>query len=228
MKVCAIIAAAGTSERMKSPMKKQFMELGTKPIIVHTLEKFDQCPAIDCITIVVPQEWSIYVAEAIVDKFNISKVRKIVTGGATRQESVFAALKTIDEDIPFVAIHDAVRPLLPPGLLIKVIHRGMETGAAILAVPAHDSIKKVNNDRVEQSIDRNSIWLAQTPQVFGKNLIVQAYEQALRDQYVAADDSELASRLGHPVHVVESSLINFKITTQEDLEIAKYLIEQAE
>jgi len=224
VKVGAIIAAAGRGRRMNSPMNKQFMELGKRPILAHTLEKFDHCPDIDCIDIVVPQEWLLYVAENIVDKFNIAKVRKIVIGGATRQESVFAALKAIDENIRYVAIHDAVRPLLSQNLLLEVLHRGMETGAAILALPVRDSLKKINNGKVERTLDRSSIWLSQTPQVFERNLIVQAHEQAFNDQYFAADDSVLVERLGHPVCVVESNFMNFKITTPEDLEIAKYLI----
>jgi 2-C-methyl-D-erythritol 4-phosphate cytidylyltransferase len=225
--VCAIIAAAGCGRRMASPINKQFMELGTKPILAHTLEKFEQCSIIDCIEIVAPQEWLLYIAEDIVDKFKISKVRKIVIGGATRQQSVFAALKALDINIPFVAIHDAVRPLLQPDLLVEVLHRGMDTGAATLAMPARDSIKKVNCGKIEQTLDRSSIWLAQTPQVFERELILQAYEQASRDQYFATDDSELVERLGHPVYVVASNFANYKITTQEDLEIAKCLIKEA-
>jgi 2-C-methyl-D-erythritol 4-phosphate cytidylyltransferase len=224
MNVCAIIAAAGRGTRMNSPMNKQFLELGNKSILAHTLEKFDHCPDIDCIDIIVPQEWLLYVAENIVDKFCISKVRKIVVGGATRQESVFAALKAIDENIRYVAIHDAVRPLLQPDLLLEVLHRGMETGAAILAVPVRDSLKKISNGKVEHTLDRSSIWQAQTPQVFERSLIVQAHEQAFCDQYFASDDSALVERLGHPVYVVASNFMNFKITTPEDLEIATSLI----
>lgn len=224
MKVCAIIAAAGQGKRMDNPVNKQFMELGNKPILAHTLEKFEQCPLIDCIEIAAPQDWLLYIAEDIVDKFNILKVRKIVIGGATRQQSVLAALQALDANIPYVAIHDAVRPLLHPDLLIEVIKRGMETGAAILAMPARDSIKKVNTGKIQLTLDRNLIWLAQTPQVFERELIVQAYELAVSDQYVATDDSELVERLGHPIYVVASHRANFKITTQEDLELAKYLI----
>lgn len=228
MNVCAIIAAAGRGTRMNSPMNKQFLELGNKSILAHTLEKFDHCPDIDCIDIIVPQEWLLYVAENIVDKFSISKVRKIVVGGATRQQSVFAALKAIDENIRYVAIHDAVRPLLPPDLLLEVLHRGMETGAAILAVPVRDSLKKISNGKVEHTLDRSSIWQAQTPQVFERSLIVLAHEQALRDQYFAADDSALVERLGHPVYVVESNFMNFKITIPKDLELATSLITEVE
>lgn len=227
MKVCAIIAAAGKGSRMETPVFKQFLELGNKPVLAHTLEKFEQCPHIDCIVIVAPQEWVVYIAEEIVDKFKISKVQKLVIGGATRQQSVFAALKVLDTNIHFVAIHDAVRPLLQPRLLDEVLQRGINTGAAILAMPARDTIKKVHFEKIDQTLDRSSIWLAQTPQVFARDLIVQAYEQALSDQYHATDDSELVERLGHPVDVVASNFSNFKITTQEDLEIAEWLIKEA-
>lgn len=226
MSVWAIIAAAGQSNRMHSPIKKQFMDLGEKPILVHTLDRFDRCPIIDGIDIVVPDRCEAYVEKNIVARFLMSKVGKIITGGATRQESVRIALNALAENVRYVAIHDAARPLLSSELLLEVLQRGMETGAAILAMRACDSLKQAHQHKVEKTLDRSSIWLAQTPQVFEKNLIIQAHEQAGRDRYAAYDDSELVERLGHPVAIIESNFLNFKITTPDDLDIARNLIDK--
>jgi 2-C-methyl-D-erythritol 4-phosphate cytidylyltransferase len=225
--ICAIIAAAGCGKRMGSSIHKQFLQIENKPILVHTLEKFRQSTLIDSIIIVVPKDWYRYVLENIVDKFRISKVNKIVIGGATRQESVHKALKAVSEDISTVVIHDAVRPLISLNLLNKVILKGKETGAAVLAVPIHESIKKVSDNQIEQSLERDSIWLVQTPQVFKKDLIFHAYQQAFFNSITATDDSELVEFLGYPIHVVEGSRSNIKITTKEDLDLAKFLIRKS-
>ncbi len=224
MSVCAIIAAAGRGHRLGSLVNKQFLEIEKKPIIVHTLEKFCQCDLIDSIIIVVPEDWFLYVAENIVDKFNVAKVNKIVIGGATRQESVYAALKAVDKHFSTVVIHDAVRPLINSEVLKKVIIRGEETGAAVLAVPIQDSIKKISNNQIVQTLDRNSVWFVQTPQVFKRDLIFKAYEQAFFNHVIATDDSELVEYLGYPISVVEGSRTNIKVTAQEDLNLVKFLM----
>lgn len=225
MSVGAIIAAAGHGERIASPIPKQFLGIENKPIVVHTLEKFCQCELIDCIIIVVPKDWYQYVVENIIEKYSILKVDKILIGGATRQESVCRAIEAMNEEIVTVVIHDAVRPFVTLNLLRKVIKKGTETGAAILAVPAHDSIKKVSGKQIEYSLKRDSIWLVQTPQVFKKELILNAYQQAFFNCRTASDDSELVEYLGYPIAVVEGSRTNIKITTPEDLDLAKVLLQ---
>jgi 2-C-methyl-D-erythritol 4-phosphate cytidylyltransferase len=224
--VCAIIAAAGHGRRIGGSTYKQFLEIEQKPIVVHTLEKFRQCELIDSILLVVPKDWYRYVTENIIEKYNISKVNKVVIGGATRQESIYKALKALNEEVSTVVIHDAVRPLISVNLLNNVISKGMVTGTAVLAVPVYDSIKKVSGRQVEHSLKRDSVWLVQTPQVFKKDLIFNAYQQAFFNCITATDDSELVEYLGYPIHVVAGSLTNIKITTQEDLELAKILIQK--
>jgi 2-C-methyl-D-erythritol 4-phosphate cytidylyltransferase len=222
--VCAIIAAAGHGDRIASPIPKQFLEIENKPIVVHTLEKFCQCELIDRIIIVVPKDWYRHIVENIIEKYSILKINKIVIGGATRQESVYRAIEAVSEDIVTVVIHDAVRPFVTLNLLRKVIKKGKETGAAVLAVPAHESIKKVSGKQIKYSIKRDSIWLVQTPQVFKKDLILNAYQQAFFNCITAADDSELVEYLGYPIDVVEGSRTNIKITTQEDLDLAEIIV----
>ena len=226
MSVCAIIAAAGCGNRIGGSICKQFIEIKKKPIIVHTLEKFRQSELIDSIVIVVPKEWYRYATVDLIEKYNISKVEHVVIGGATRQESVYNALRALNEDVSTVVIHDAVRPLISLDLLNEVINKGIATGAAVLAVPVHDTLKKVSGNIIAHTLNRDSVWLVQTPQVFKKELIFNAYQQAFFNCITATDDSELIEYLGHPIHVVAGSRANIKITTQEDLELAEILIQE--
>jgi len=222
--VCAIIAAAGHGQRMGTPIYKQFLEIENKPILVYTLEKFCQSKLVDSIIIVIPKAWYRFVVENIIDKYDLSKVSQIEIGGATRQESVYNALKAVSQDTTIVVIHDAVRPLISRKLLQQVIIKGSETGAAILAVPVLESLKKISGKLVKLSIDREAVWQVQTPQVFQKNLILNAYQQAFFKGKTATDDSELVELIGHPISVVEGSRTNIKITTPEDLNLAKLLL----
>jgi 2-C-methyl-D-erythritol 4-phosphate cytidylyltransferase len=222
--VCAIIAAAGRGKRMGGLTPKQFLEINFKPVLAHTLEKFCQCELIDCIIIVAPKDWHQHIIENIIEKYSIFKVNIIVNGGATRQESVYSALEAVNEEASTVVIHDAVRPVVTLNLLRKVINKGKETGAAVLAAPVYESLKKVSRKQVDYSLSRNSVWLVQTPQVFKKDLILNAYQQAFFNSRTASDDSELVEYLGYPIHVVEGSRANIKITTPEDLKLAEILL----
>jgi len=224
--VCAIIAAAGRGERMGGSIPKQFLEIKHKPILAHTLEKFCQCELIDRIIIVAPKDWQQYIIENVIEKYHILKVNIIVSGGATRQESVYCALKVVNEQTSIVVIHDAVRPVVTADLLRKVINKGKETGAAVLAVPVHESLKKVSRKQVACSLNRDSVWLVQTPQVFKRDLILNAYQQAFFNCRTASDDSELVEYLDYPIHVVAGSRANIKITTPEDLKLAEILLGQ--
>lgn len=224
MSVCAIIAAAGRGERLGGPLPKQFVEIDQKPILVYTVEKFCQSELIDSIVMVVPEDWRELVEQRIITQFGLTKISHIVTGGSTRQASIANALATIDKNIETVVIHDAVRPLISQDLLHKVIEKGKETGAAVVAVPIYDSIKKVTNLQIVQTLARESAWLIQTPQVFQRELIVKAYRLATLHGIVAADDSALVECLNYPIQVVEGSRINIKITMPEDLTLAKVLL----
>lgn len=224
--ICAIIAAAGQGRRMNNSIFKQFLTIENKPIIAYTLEKFCQCTSIDCITIVIPEDQD-QVVQYIIKKYQLTKVRNIVVGGATRQKSVFEALKTLDSSISTVVIHDAVRPLISLQLIDNVIKRGIETGAAVVAVPVQESLKKCSNNEIIYSLNRDSVWLAQTPQVFEKKLILRAHEQAVLKNISATDDAELVEYLGYPIHIVAGEITNIKITTQSDFELASLLIRNA-
>ncbi len=224
MSVCAIIAAAGQGSRMGSPIPKQFWKICHKPILAYTLEKFCQCQLIDRIIIVVPDRWIAPVEKDIREAWGITKSCMITAGGATRQDSVFQALQLLAEHEDIVVIHDAVRPLLSLNLLNEVIAKGRETGAAVVAVPAYDSIKIVADFQIQKTLSREFAWLIQTPQVFHRDIIIHAYRQAYQRGITATDDSALVEYLGQPISVIPGSRWNFKITTPEDFEMASRLL----
>jgi 2-C-methyl-D-erythritol 4-phosphate cytidylyltransferase len=196
--VCAIIAAAGCGKRIGGLIYKQFLEIKKKPIVVHTLEKFRQSELVDSIVIVVPKDWYRYVTVNLIEKYNITKVNQVVIGGVTRQESVYNALKVLNEEVSTVVIHDAVRPLIGLDLLNEVAH----------------------------TLNRDSVWQVQTPQVFKKDLIFNAYEKAFFNCITATDDSELIEYMEYPIHVVAGSRTNIKITIPEDLDLAEILLQE--
>ncbi|MFZ5515710.1 MAG: 2-C-methyl-D-erythritol 4-phosphate cytidylyltransferase [Candidatus Zhuqueibacterota bacterium] len=224
MKLCAIIAAGGRGLRMKSAVNKQFIEIEKKPIIAHTLEIFERNAHVDYIIPVVPEDWLLYFAENVVDTYSFAKINKIVIGGQSRQESVFAGLKSLEAEITHIVIHDAVRPFLDQSSLNEIVATGERTGAAILAMPVSDTLKQVQNGIVEKTLDRSAIWRVQTPQMFERMVIVRAYQKAFEDGVWATDDASLVERLGYKVHIVEGRASNIKITTPDDLLLATYIL----
>ncbi|HLG17403.1 MAG TPA: 2-C-methyl-D-erythritol 4-phosphate cytidylyltransferase [Blastocatellia bacterium] len=219
----AIIAAAGIGSRMHTDRAKQMMELGGAPLLVHTLRRFEDCQAVDQIILVVQPNLSAEVL-GLVSRYNVTKVSRVVGGGAERQDSVYRGLQVIkDDDDGIVAIHDAVRPFVRPEEIAAVIERAKITGAAILATPATDTIKQVKSARVQRTLERRRIYHAQTPQAFRLSIIREAYERAYADGVMATDDSQLVERLKHPVSVVEGSAINIKITRPFDLRMAEVI-----
>ena len=221
MSTCAIIAAGGRGVRMAAKINKQFLEINDKPIIAHAIEKFNLSLLIDKIILVVPEDWIEFVSDSVVKKYNFSKVEKIVRGGDTRQKSIFSGLQELTTSDSVVVIHDAVRPFISPQILQRVINKGIETGAAIVAVRASDTIKRVQNGLIESTLNRDLIWFAQTPQVFHKDIILKAYLHAVENNFDATDDSSLVEQMDYPVHLVEGSYSNIKITNPSDLKLAE-------
>jgi 2-C-methyl-D-erythritol 4-phosphate cytidylyltransferase len=225
LKTIAIIVAGGVGKRIKGDLPKQFLKLGDRPILAHTIEKFERCELIDEIILVVPEEYLGYCSHAIVDPHSFRKIHKIVGGGKERQDSVQLGLKACPRPTSIVAIHDGVRPLILPERISESIKLCRQMKAVILAVPVKDTIKRVENGSVVTTLDREKLWLVQTPQVFEYELILRAYQKAGEDDFVATDDSILVERLGCNVAVLEGDYENIKITTAEDLIIAGRLIE---
>ena len=225
MNVHVLIPAAGAGRRMGGDTNKQYLLLAGRPILAHTISLFENHPAVSGITLVAPSEEIKFCQDDIVTPYGFSKVSQIVAGGKERQDSVRNGLRACSaaaDDI--VLIHDGVRPLLPSKLINTVIATVAAQGAALVAVPAKDTIKVVVDGRVKQTPDRSTLWQAQTPQAFRYELIASAHEKAYKEGYQATDDAQLAEWAGHPVAVVEGDYRNLKITTPEDLLLAESFI----
>ena len=217
----AIIAAAGIGSRMQAGRAKQLIELGGVPLLVHTLRRFEECSAVDHVILVLQPSLTAEVL-ALASRHNFTKITRVVAGGAERQDSVYRGLQVITpETAGVVAIHDAARPFVKPEEIRTVIELAATKGAALLAVPATDTIKQVRSGRVQRTLDRKAIYHAQTPQAFQYAIIREAYDRAFEDGFVGTDDSQLVERIGHRVSVVEGSYTNIKITRPFDLRLAE-------
>ena len=224
----AIIVAAGQGTRMGGESLKQFRELAGTPIIIHALKRFEQCTTIGETIAVVP---SGHVTDflALAGRYHLRKLVRVVPGGATRAESVFRGLQAVRAaTAEIIAVHDGVRPFVTPEEIDHVVRAAQISGAAILATPATDTIKEVQNGCVMRTLIRSNVWHAQTPQCFRYDLLRRAYEQALADQVEVTDDSALIERLGVAVSVVEGDTRNIKITRPQDFELAEVLLRNFE
>lgn len=224
----AVIPAAGNSSRMGQQLKsgsKVFTELSAdgSTALSCTLRNFELSQVISGYVIATRRE-DIALIEQIVDSLGI-KVPVICTqGGQTRQDSVFAALQLLPEEVQLVAVHDAARAFCKPKLIRDVVISAEKSEAAILAIPAKSTLKNTTNGAVVETIDRSKIWEAQTPQVFKRSVIIEAHKKAQSEEFVGTDESQLVERLGVAVSIVESDGSNFKITTPEDLDFAQWLV----
>jgi 2-C-methyl-D-erythritol 4-phosphate cytidylyltransferase len=216
-KTYAIIPAAGLGVRMGNT-RKQFLRLDGTPILSLTLRKFDACPLVDEIFVATRGEDARAVREMITAA-NISKKVTVVQGGDTRQQSVENALRALPSDAALVAVHDAVRPFVSVDEITAVIREAERSGASILAVLCVDTVKQVERTRITATIPRERIVLAQTPQVFLYSLLLNAFEQARRDQFTGTDEASL-------VTVVPGSPRNIKITAPHDLQLAQFYLQQ--
>ena len=224
MRVVAIIPAAGEGRRMGKDVEKQFLHLRGIPLLVHTLKVFDESPEVDAVIVVVGAQQRHALDKYVLRPYPCRKLLRIVDGGPERQDSVANGLRTVPRECELVVIHDGVRPLLSRNLLRSVLKAADRHGAAIAAIPAGDSVKQAEGGVVTASLDRENIWLAQTPQIFRTNILRQAYEKAARDGLTVTDDAGLVERTGVSVHLVLGSPENIKVTTPADLIIAEAIL----
>ena len=222
----AIIVAAGKSERFGDPLPKQFHEVAGRPLLSWAIEKFELASSIDKIVVVVAADYRLETTRKIIDPFGFNKVVKVVCGGDSRQQSVLKGLEALPESVKVVAIHDGVRALVSPEDIDKVVKLALAEKAAMLALPATDTLKKVKNHSVVGTLDRSQIWLAQTPQAFEYQLILKAHRKFADNPKgtIVTDDASLVEALGVKVKVVKPSTLNLKITTAEDMNYAESLL----
>ena len=221
MSVWAIVAAGGTGERFGGNRPKPFADLDGKPVVVRTLEIFEGHARVDGIVLVAHPGWLKDYRE-LVARHGLRKVKAVVAGGATRTASVRSGLAALDAGVDVVMVHDGVRPLVAPEIITAGLEAVKTTGAAVAAVPVKPTIKAVDpkTGAVTATLDRGALWEAQTPQVFDRRVLEDAYRD---ESGGASDDAALVERRGGKVAVFMGSYSNVKITTPDDLVVARAL-----
>ena len=238
-----IIVAGGSGSRMKAARKKAFLEIAGTPLLEHTVRAFAGIEGIARTIIVLPAEELRQLTgsdEASVDLTDLQAdarpfahrlrelgVARLVVGGARRQDSVLNGLWATEEDHEFVLVHDGARPLVQADDVRALMRKTRETGAAILAAPVLDTLKRATEDgMIGETIERRGLWRAQTPQAFRRAVLREAFSK--HNAQDATDDAALCARVGQACAIVEGSALNFKITTPEDLELAELLLARPE
>ena len=237
MKIAVILPAAGLGTRMgkssaekTGTSRKQFMLLEGSPILLHTVRKFATSPRVTEIVVAVRSEDVEWVHSTLAREFPDGKVR-VVEGGNSRQQSVENALAALAPDTDLVAVHDAVRPFIEQDTIDKVFDEAAATGAAIVGLPAVDTVKQVNRGtghvKIRTTLQRDRLIMAQTPQVFAYDLLRRAFQSARADGFIGTDESSLVERLDVEVRVVMGSERNIKITKSADMELPRLLLKEA-
>jgi 2-C-methyl-D-erythritol 4-phosphate cytidylyltransferase len=229
MNVHVLIPAAGSGSRIGGETRKQYLELGDRPILVQTLSRLSDQPQISSIHLVVPEEDVATCRADLVESYRLEKIGVVIAGGAERQDSVRNGLEACgaaDQDV--VLIHDGVRPFFPQEQIGPLVQLAVAEGAAILAVPAQDTIKEVFDGLVRSTLDRSLLWQVQTPQAFRCDRIREAHRRAYASGYLGTDDASLVEWCGWPVAVLPGHQYNLKITTPADLALARALIAAGE
>ncbi|MBI4982672.1 MAG: 2-C-methyl-D-erythritol 4-phosphate cytidylyltransferase [Candidatus Omnitrophica bacterium] len=225
MNVSAIVLAAGAGKRFKSKESKALVRVLGKPLFIYSLEILSKLFFVKEIVVVVNDDNACDVAREI-KRYRINKVKCLVKGGRRRQDSVFCGLTAVSDKADFVLIHDSARPFINSKIVSAVVKEACKIGAAILGVPVKATLKEIVTCEkiVKKTLDRSRFWEIQTPQVFKKDVILQAYDKFSRED--VTDDASLVEKLGKKVAVVQGAYSNIKITTPEDLCIAEALLKK--
>jgi 2-C-methyl-D-erythritol 4-phosphate cytidylyltransferase len=227
MRTLAIILAGGTGKRMGTSTNKQFLLLENKPIIVRTLQIFEECRQVDGIYLVVNHRDLSLIQEEILEPYKFNKIVKLVIGGRLRQDSVKNGLEAIEPPCDVVIIHDGARPFVSPAFIDKGIFLMEMFDAIIPALPVKDTIKVVSKEGfVTKTLERDSLWAVQTPQTFKYETVLKAYREGMSKKLYGYDDATFLEHMGKRVKVIEGSPYNIKITTPEDLHIARGMLSQ--
>jgi 2-C-methyl-D-erythritol 4-phosphate cytidylyltransferase len=224
-----IIVAAGKGVRMHSQEKKQYLKLDKVPVLTRTIAIFDSHEKITDIILVLPKEDRAFCMDSLIKPYGIQTPLHLINGGETRQESVFNGLEKACDLSPalntsLVLIHDGVRPFVDGALIDDCIAKATMNGACIPAVKISDTVKKVVGTQISKTLDRELLFLAQTPQVFRLDLILKAYGHARDDSFSGTDDASIMEHAGLPVYITKGSLSNIKLTTPEDISLAGYFL----
>ncbi len=231
-RIAAILPAAGLGTRMGAETPKQFLELNGTPIVILSLRRIAACPQVTDIIVATRTDEVARLEERIKQEKCKQSVR-VVKGGDSRQDSVASALREVPDDTEIVLVHDAVRPFVTVEQIARVIEEARRCQAAILGIPAMDTVKEVKRASLPEdvalitgTVPRERVVLAQTPQAFATKLLKQAFARAQADGVNASDEAGLVERIGHDVHVVLGSERNMKITKPSDMELARFYLER--
>tara|TARA_Y100000588_G_scaffold386465_1_gene482058 strand:+ start:802 stop:1482 length:681 start_codon:yes stop_codon:yes gene_type:complete len=223
MSVCAVVPAGGLGTRMGGTVPKQFQHLNGKPVLYYTLKALQESGLISELILVVPKKEYDNACNHWLGKPEI--VTKVVVGGVRRQDSVYNGFCEVSQESEIVLVHDGVRPFLSHKMIRETISAAREFGAAITAIPVHDTIKRVDaSDLVSETVERENLWRVQTPQAFQYKILKQAFKKANSENFYGTDEGTLIEHLGAPVKVIEGSEKNIKITRPEDLELSENYI----
>jgi len=225
VKYRVIIPAAGKGKRMKAGKNKQWILLDDKPVIAHTLTVFQQDEYCEAIILVINEKEK-QDFQALIERFSFTKVIELVHGGSERQDSVFNGLQAVTDASPYdiILVHDGARPFVTHDMIRRVAEKAAATGAAVLAVPIKDTLKRADGSDIIETVDRTGLWAAQTPQAFHYQLLYDANLYAQKHDFTATDDASLVQMYGHTVSIVESDATNMKLTTPEDLIFADLIL----
>lgn len=216
MKVGVVIAAAGSGVRMGAECNKVLLSLHGKPMLQYSIELFAGLEEVSSL-VIVTRDVDCDLVQGLVEQMGLNGWVQVVPGGAVRQESVLRGLRALPADTEWVIIHDGARPFVTAPVVRRGLEAVREHRAVGVAVPVKDTIKRVQDSLVVDTLPRAELWAMQTPQIFSYELILKAHEQASAQGLVATDDCALVEALGHPVHIVPGEYSNIKITTPEDL-----------
>lgn len=223
--VSAVILAGGSGTRVGTGQTKQMLVLDGKPLIVHTLLAFERCEHVDEIVVVAKEE-EMPVYEEFRTAYGLTKLGRVVAGGKTRQASAKNGFDSIHEKASYVAIHDGARAMITPAQIKEVVMTAFAHGAAIAACPATDTVKYAEGVRIGETLPRENIWLAQTPQVFRDEIYRAAVYTAEQKGFIGTDDASLVESIGINVHLVDTGIDNFKVTFKSDLLRAEQLLKE--
>lgn len=219
----ALIVAAGSGKRMNAGINKQFIKLKNKEIIAYTIESFCKNENIDEIVVCIKKDEEAFFKEHILDKYKFKNIR-IAYGGKERQDSIYNGLKEINKNCDIILVHDGARPFVDNRIINESIESAKEKKAVVVGVPVKDTIKIVDEDIVESTPERSTLWAAQTPQTFKYKLLVEAYEKAYKNNYYGTDDSMLVENMGQKVTMIMGSYENIKITSPEDINFGEQIL----
>lgn len=227
-KVVAIVPAAGLGKRFSASEKKTFVKLSETPLVIYTLKKLNKSASVTEIIPVLRQE-DLAAGLEFAESHNLEKIKQIAPGGKERQDSVYNALKLVNEDC-LILIHDGARPFISGEMIEKLLQEIKGVDGVIPGMPVKETLKEVDIKKriVLSTVKREKLWTIQTPQIFPFKVIKKAYDKAYADGFYATDDAALVERIGGKIKIIPGSPFNIKITTPEDFDMAECLLTKKE